>query len=414
VARWGTSSPHLRQNTTIKWLSGETGNTDVDTFYPSPILENQASLFLTGTPTTVATGTLGTVVSKVISTSPVLLQAVLTPSSGSVAVGEFLVNTTHAGNAWIYTNVSGSNYSLSQPLPAASTEAIGTGIPFGTTGSEQNSFTAGDSYTIETFPEVNIASINPTIESWNAANFGGGVYVSNLQIIGPGHGNSPPLVIGASVLLGEVSITGRLPTGNASTIGGPQGNSTNFGYSQEFYNVWSGAAGGEWPMGFPVSATANNSASFFVAGGVFTGGGMFRLGNVNFQQDSILGSAAHAAFFINQGTIGSLYVDTGEALALNVGAVSLTSTLWGPGGMTVNQNARLSYPSGAGAAVANILIQGAITVAGTKGCAVIPTDAGNVGPCNETFSATNLDAVLGATGGCISVPGSGSMCNIGQ
>ena len=194
ITRYGTYRPRLRQSTTYTWMSGESLNNDSDPVYIQPFLENKASVFATGTPTVVATTTLGTITAKSITTSPSLLLAVINTDAASLSAGMFMVNTTHAGEGWLYANTSGSTWSLTQPLPLAQTTAIGTGIPFGAVGAEQNSYTSGDSVTIETFPEVVIGSIDPVVESWNSS-FGGGVYISNVQIQQQGTGNRSPVFI---------------------------------------------------------------------------------------------------------------------------------------------------------------------------------------------------------------------------
>jgi hypothetical protein len=410
ASRWGTYSPRLRQSTTITWMSGESSNNDLDPVYFNPSLENQASAFLTGTPTTVATTTLGTITAKSITTSPSLLLAIINTDAGALAAGDFIVNSTHPGEGWLYANTSGSTWSFTQPLPSAQTTAIGTGIPFGTIGAEQNSYTSGDSVTIETFPSVELSSVSPTVEAWNSS-FGGGIYVSNLTAATSGHGNRAPLFIGASVLFGDVLFQ-RGPAGNASMSSLSQSNSTNVGYSQEFYNCYVNAVGSFWPMGFPISETANNSASFFVTGGAVTGGGTIRMGYVDLQQDVIVGQSAHGSLFLNGGHGTSAYLDTGTTLSIQgPGMFSMSGTLWGPGGLQVNQGARFVYPSGGGAAVANLLFQGAFTVSGqSKGCAVVPTDAA-APTCGRTLSFANLDSDFGAVSGCWSPIGAGQVCN---
>ena len=49
---------------------------------------------------------------------------------------------------------------------------------------------------------------------------------------------------------------------------------------------------------------------------------------------------------------------------------------------------------------------------GTVGCVGIPTVASPTFTCNVTYSSANLDSDLGATSGCLFVPGGGSVCNV--
>lgn len=410
ATRWGTYSPRLRQNTTMTFMTSQTAG-DADPVRLSPYLENLASMFVVGTTTVNATGTLGTITAKNRAT-PQILNSVLVPVSGSIVAEQLMIVTgAHSGEAWIYKDVAGTTWALSQPLaPAQSTAITGTPI-FGTVAAEQDSFTAGDNYTTVTFPSVAITDLEPQVETWGGAGVQAGLYVSNITISTVGGITPSPLIIGDSVMLADVNVL-RMVSGSSSMRASQAQGSSNFGYNQELYNCW--LNGGVWPMGISITQTATISASTFYAGGVVTGGNQNRLGNASLNQDIYLGSGAHGLNAISSGNAVGIYVEASNNLALiGPGSFSTSSFIWGPGSIVVFQNSRLNYPAGATGAATNLIFTGGTTVSGqTTGCIGTTTVGSPTLTCNITYTAAHLDTNLGAVSGCLYAPGGGAICNI--
>lgn len=409
--RWGTYSPRLRQNTTITFLSSQASG-DSDPLYLDPRLENQASLFVTGTQTSVGTGTFTALTAKNRAT-PQQLTVTLSSGTGAAQYVQ-LVDTTNAGNSWLDTNTSGNIWIVTQPLVSAVTTAIGSGIRYGTTAAEVDTFASGDSYTLNTLPFVKIVEISPTVSRWSAGN-GGGVYVSLMQI-GDADNNNDPLNVGTPVLFGEV-VFHCSPTGRTNTSGWSNG-ATSFAYMQEFYNTV--FVDGLWYMGQGMDQPLAHGATALFLGGLVTGNEM-QLGYVDLEQDIYL-QAAHSGLFATSGAkVAGVYQASGTTLSANYGAGSITistdlqggnALIWGPGNVNIGTPGIWMYPSGAGGAAAAFLNTGTFTFAGTyTSCNIAYTADGGSGSSNVTLSAANLDSNLGATIGCCFQPGAGRICN---
>ena len=70
------------------------------------------------------------------------------------SVGELLINTTHASHAFVYKNVSGNTWIVSQPLTSWTPPTI-------TFPSEVDTWATGDAVTAYTLPLVNLV-VHPT------------------------------------------------------------------------------------------------------------------------------------------------------------------------------------------------------------------------------------------------------------
>jgi len=152
VARWQTLEPILRQDTTITSLSADGYNPATGQMTISPHVQNGAQFLFEGTLTTVQSGTLAGRVAKNTSTGQVL-----TFTLGAGLTTPALVTDTNSGStAWLVDNVSGNNWTISQPY------FIQT-VPYGG-ASEANNWTNGDSYTVQTVPIVNVRWWKPSWE----------------------------------------------------------------------------------------------------------------------------------------------------------------------------------------------------------------------------------------------------------
>ena len=153
VQQWGTNAPLLNTPTTITWLSSATDSSDPVICYP--IVQGTTNPFaIQGTtPTLVANIALSGVVPKSRAAgSNSLLQANL---GGSAAQGLLLENLTHPSRAWVYTNVSGTTWNISQPLVKA--VVGGTPVP-----AEVDTWANGDSVNLLQPTAVNVVAVQPT------------------------------------------------------------------------------------------------------------------------------------------------------------------------------------------------------------------------------------------------------------
>lgn len=158
VSKWGTTSPVLRQNTTITWLSSQpTGG--ADPVIATPICVGTTLVLTAPLPTAVHTGTLSGVIAKNQS-----MGQILTADLGFAATPGMLIKNTTIGKtsfAWVWQNVSGTTFKISQPL-APNTPPIAESPP----PTEVDTWANGD-----TFSAYTLISVNITHTSGNAAMF---------------------------------------------------------------------------------------------------------------------------------------------------------------------------------------------------------------------------------------------------
>jgi hypothetical protein len=409
VSRWGTTSPYLAQTTTITWLSSSP-LTDFVAVTPVYAVANAKVLVFQGVPTVLGTVTLGTVTPKNRNT-PQLLTAVM----AGVAEGQFLVNpapngvSANASAAFVYTNVSGNTWNISQPLKRL---PPGTSIS-GTT--EVDTWTAGDVVTIETFPSVNIERVEPTFglvqsnpQTWiNNVNLPDTDSVTNW-----GGTQWGPLVMTESTNHNCVSFNGSIVNFRRNSLG-----------EANVYS-WEQCAStnpGNW---YPPAGDAASLINFY--GGVIKTAQA--LGMVDFDFDTILNQGTTYDWIWSQSAVGLLYLDTNAGLwlmpnsVLNVvsGAAMTPSNqaiIWGPGYIAPTGLSRINYANGAGNAAATFLNGGGIAFYGlvgvTRAClGGTLVAAGGAATCNISLTPANLDTNLGASFGCLGHPTGGpAVCN---
>ncbi len=375
----GANCPRLAQNTTIHVLSSMLSSDAPITI--GGTLQSGAYFAIVGTPTTVSTLTLSSVVAKNRST-PQLLNATL---NGSAAVGQWIANTTHPSGAFAYRSLGANAFAITQPLTRLT-------IPFGGIPTEVNTWANGDSVTLQTFPDVVIASIAITSASPNTSI----AYLQNVNV---------NRVAGATFNIGGTSAH----IYEESSIGASLSNNDpafapydviNCDLYGPFINIAQYQGGGSFSL---FGGDIRNAATTCI--------------NCNPDLDFILGSTAYGTWTALETT----YIDSGKALQVGPGDQSLLGNsvaggagiVWGPGQVQIVGTGRLKYPSGAGAAAASFLQTGAWSVnAQTKACIAQP-GAAAIGACNTTVSAANLDTNAGATAGCLVALGGGSVCNYG-
>src|SRR5579875_459602 len=379
VHRWGclgnaNECPRLRQNTTLTFLSSQSGNSDP--IYFRPALENSAMPIIQCQLTQSAAGTLGTVTARNIS-GGTLLKTTFTVTSGAIAANQLIVNSTHTSRAWTYSNNAGT-WSMSQPMaPYAS----GTSDP----DTEVNTWANGDSFTAYNPTSINLVDAEPVIADFNPSTFGNLLFVQQCNVLDPGGVGDDPLFVNQYVSIVESSVQRyvRMQSPTPSDADTDLANDT--------------LIGGILSAGPP--SVDSTKASFVtpqhVVAGILGGSGAFA-SNVSagiLYSDIII--APSQVPLTTAGIIGDAYVDTGEVVEV-FGPQQVQDRYWGPGIVNVIGSGRLYYPSGSGEAALVFQNTGGLQLNGqTLGCVAKPSSSTIT--CNTTVSATNLDTNLGAT-----------------
>jgi hypothetical protein len=399
VARWGTTSPLLRQNTVLTWMSGEpTATTDEVVFEPE-IGVPGIGAWIVGTLTSSAAGTITVVAAKLASSN----QPLQVTFSGTATQGLLTYNTTHPSKAWVdktSTTINAHVGALStQPMvlltapPALQTILL----------PEVNTWTTGDAYVFQTPPQVNLRVVGAKYvdSNFNLQFQGIGVYVRDVWVPEPGAAGSTQFTLTAKVLMQECRVD---PIVNVPYTIGPA-HDTNV----SFDNNWA-SAGGDFVGGSLVLAGGAYGTIVGVGNSVrstasYVDGDVILHGNWRLQDNP---------YFGNQ--IGLVYADasifiTSSNMQMSSGLYG-DDVIYGSGNLDLFGHGGISYKSGAGGAVhsfAGTTLY--VDFQQTKVCLTVPSISGGFGACNQTLSATNLDSSLGATTGCMGVPFLGGYCN---
>ena len=391
--RWGTYSPRLRQTTTITGLSTQPGNGASDPCYFTTYGENSGGMLIfqgvLNSTTQVATGTITVTAAKNRNT-PQLLNATL-PAGG--AIGQFVVNSTHASAAWIYKNVSGNTWAMSQPFIQQTVPIPAANDP----PAEVDTWTTGDTVTMYSLVGFNIARWSNVQEAIDST-FSTATYATlqDVSILDPVSGTGDQLLVETPQFFAVETSFGRFLTLN-NTIG----------------DLGPGLFNCIYPGGFSSGATAD-SGDISVNGGYIPSAGFSFLGGVNVDGDFIMGVSAPN---FNGGGLGTVYLDTGviatNARIYNADLYIISSAynggqavVWGPGLLDCSGTAQCIFKSGAGQAGTTFKNTGGLrlnqqSVACNGTGANFLSGAGTVNAnanCNITINTTNLDAAFGSTG----------------
>lgn len=379
VARWGTVSPRLRQNTTITFLSSHSDNSDP--VYFRPFIENQAIVVLKGILTQVASGTLGSVTAKSWST-PQLLQADI---GGAGASNQLLINSTHAAHAWVYKNVSGTVFSLSQPMAPISIPSLPMGV-------EVDTFANGDSFTLNAVPAINIVDVEPVVADLSTTGSGtsgvrGYLYLSQLDVLYPAGGNIADTVhVGAYVRSVDVMFHRLVDLSHDKTPvdGFFGGGLLNCNVQSSIYR--------------DPSAIVNT-----VDGGIVSRGQVapVSLGNVVLEGDVIFNGLLQAYFPGEGAGVGCAYIESGSTVVVqhallevnNFGGCGGTTALWGPGAINVRGQGHVAYLNGN--ATNTFLLTGGIKINNFTTACSHTSAAPDVVSCGIALTPGNLDATAG-------------------
>jgi hypothetical protein len=376
VARWGTYRPRLRQNTTVTFLSSQSGNSDP--VYWDPYCEAGAWALIQGSlgaAQQIATGTLSNVTAKNRATPQLLLA-----QSGATATNQLVVNATHPSTAWTYALNAGSIYKMTQPLATQT-------IPFASIyPAEVDTWANGDSVTVYAPVQVNIAETIPSTTDFSAS-FNNALYISSLWVLAPQASSDWRL---------NNLVNIRDVVANRSVLyqGGPLAIGPGWVglISNAYLAMNSGVPNGLYPA---------------MVGGAIAGTG--GEGAIDLDADVIVGASfttLHGSYY------GLVDVESGQQLRTSglffQSAAYAATIFWGSGVLNAQATSRFRYPSGAGAAATTFKVTGGLQLNGQSGAWLVTT-AGSVP--NKTLSAANLDTDLGATTGCYMNPGGASICN---
>jgi hypothetical protein len=396
--RWGTPSPRLQQNTTITFMNSQPDNTDP--VYFNPYMENGALVILQGTlgaNQQIATGTISAT-GFVVKNRATATQ--LQANTGATAVNQLVLNTTHSSYAWVSKLVSGSVYMMSQPMAPTVIPPVG----FLGSGAAVDTWASGDTVTVYQPPTVHFASVQPQLISGNASFTSNGMIIYQLTVLGGAATNlSAFTTVNPFVSFVECTqsptINGTILIATSST----QGSNAPFSINSVFQSLGGGSIG---------------SFINIIAGRID-----FGLYNSALELSNdvwVSKNAGSNGFIIGCNVVailGSVYIDTALNLTghfrgdVALGNPATTLILWGPGSLNLRANARLTYPSGAGAAAAAFLLTGGMNLNGQTGAWLVKTSA--TPTAGKTLTAANLDTDLGATIGSYLNPGGGCITNGG-
>lgn len=389
VAKWGTQQPRLRQDTTFTFMSSQADNSDP--IYFDAYVENGARINFVGVlgaAQTIVSGVLAGVVAKNRAT-PQLLNATL---GAGVAVGSLVVNTTHNSRAWVYANVAGNTWAMSQPLVPAVLPTPSV-VP-----AEVDTWANGDSYTAYNPVSVRFDYIGGRITSSSS----GSIVVNSLTLAAVPSANSfdEARIDSTQTILSECKIL-REQLWRTVEVPGNSG-------------IVNCALAGTSAIQKGLPGTAG---TLFFTGG-FTLANM-QLASVNYTGDVILNSAVDLVTNGYAGGYGTVYVETGRTVRV-LGAGDLNQftqyggpIVWGPGVWNVGSTVRNRYPAGAGLAVATFLNTGGLNLNGQGTAYSVSTGAAAVWS-SLALTPAALDAAQGVAGfgGLAMNPGGATITNL--
>lgn len=398
-ARWGcfgnpTACPRLRQNTTITFLSSQSGDTDPVYFLPA--IEHSAYVVLKGnlgTGQQICSTTLGVVTAKNRGT-PQLLNTTFA-SCTNAGIGQLVVNSTHSSRAWIYKSTGGGAWNISQPVVPNSASSSFVLVP-----SLVDTWANGDTVTVYQPPKVNIAKVVPAMVDFDPGTFNNRLFVYNIAMADPAGAGDGELYMRDQTVVLESSCARSLIAE---------------GVTNKFYNSFMEAVLTTTPCLIP------SGGAYYTCSSVLSGVLSYDGSNFSILRDTQVDGDVIATFLVaGGGQIGTLYSDTGATTFVTaatqvLGTGGYTSgILWGPGSVDVIGSSRLTYRTNAGGAAATFVLKGSILInGGNFGCLGNPGAASAYATCNIGVSAANLDVNLGAASGCIGTPNGAAYCNYG-
>jgi hypothetical protein len=374
LARWNSYTPLLGQATTITWLSD--GQPTDQVIITPRLLANVGSITLTGTPTLIASGTLGTVVPKNRST-PQLLTANLGVDP-TPWIGLRLYNVTR--NAWCWIDgVVASSAVLTQPLAPLVGPLLSPEVAY--PPAMVDSFASGDTYQIWRPTQVQLNDFRPVSYNLQQPSLNMPAAWQNIWV--------PSFPIGSGIT--------RVSNSIAFGVMNRVDRQLQIAFEGETQESGAGALNCWLNGSVNMDATVNGIR--FIGGAVATqnpGGSMN--GSGIWDADVILhGFDANLPY---GSVFGSVYIDNLFAVAARILRIEpadyTTGCLWGPGSMLLLAGSTVRY---AGLAVNALLLKGGITINGnTTASAYDESVDPALWHARRTITAAHLDASI-ASGG---------------
>ncbi len=389
--RWGTNSPRLRQDTTLTFLSSQANANDPVRL--DPYIENGALISLQGAfgpGQTIASGTLADVVPKNRAGGQ-LLEATL--PAGALP-GALIVNTTNASRAWVYKNVSGNTWLISQPLTPES-------VPYTWNPAEVDVWANGDAITLYQPVAVDVVEASPVLADCNSGDACNNPFVIYQATVLDPSGGSAALAISGAMNVALLDSSLRRPL---SITGGAAD------WYPDFIDV---------DIASPLSIDAPAGYLYVSGGQLRAGAAGTQLVGVGLEKDVIAG----VSLALGDGIYGSVFLDQGVTLSAipgvdwswtQAGTGVESPALWGPGALDVSGVARFEYPTGTGGAMATFLQSGGLTIGGQNTACSVDVQNTGVWSCGIALTPANLDSSLasGGFGGLAAVQGGGSLSNV--
>lgn len=360
-----------------------------------PATENGAYFALAGGPPTVVSSGVSITVNAAKNHAAGSNSLLTVTYNASAAVAQLVQNTTHASRAWIYKNVSGNEYTTTQPMVLNSIG--GPSAP-----AEVDTWATNDTVNLLQPVQVNIVDFEPVREDYAA--YTNSSYIYQLTIFDPLGGGQSSVVLGTGVNVYE-SRSQRIISG------GRFSEDWFLGLANFFDDGGIRAATGvDWFGGaLPSTAIFTEIAGYFSEfdGDAIIGGTNYLYGQSGWGQvyiDGLINIAPGGDAVIEQGQYGGNYIYGSAA------------------GNFEPDHATVRYHQGAGGAATYFTAPNLISPGfklnfepQTVGCVLLAGGASLTtapsGTCNVAVTVANLDANLGASIGCIGAPNGGSVCN---
>lgn len=374
VALWGTTAPVLSQNTTVTFLSSQSGTGDP--VIAEPLLVSGTNFILTaGLPAASFTGTLNTVTAKNRASNQAL-QSTFTTTTGAIAANMLLVNTTRGNSrAFVQRNVSGGNWQISQPLtPYPGSGSLGQ--------TEVDTWASGDAINGYVLVGIDLVKLGGQVVDTNSS-LGAGVVLWQVQVQEPTSGN-----FGFDTFVISAECTAFITECNINRSLSANGRPTT---PPQFANVTT--------QGFN---TVGNGA--FITGGIL--GGTLLGHGVTIASDAIIsGSGTYADCGFQSGVCvdTSSVVITAQGNCQNAGGAAI----YGAGKINVQEGC-FRYTSGT--ASTNFPLSGGLRLNNLTTACSLSTSGVLSG---ISLTAANLDASAGSAGfgGLAFIPGGPCITN---
>lgn len=377
--RWGTTSPTLRQNTTITWLSSQTDTSDPVEFDPTLI---GATAILAGQ-WSAAQNVGGGVLAGVVAKNRAGGQLLNADLGAVYAPGTFVINTTAGKSSYavVVALVAGTVHELSQPLTPQTLPVSFVAVP-----AEVDTWANGDTFTVRAPVVVDIARVAPLTTEYVLPNFDSPVTLLHLKIPSfNGAGNTSAL-IGNDTSIVECAADALVVEESS--------NDDEFSFMTN-----SGFVGGVF--GHDNAGLTRSMFGGFVLAPV----GSFVSWSIEF--DAILDQTVASFVLFNtiasssgsRPNIGKAFirgiVEIGGTWSIAGSAFAGSSIVWGPGTFNAIARARLIFNQAVGA-VATFLCA-ALQLNGNGNANAFDYAAGTWS-ATRALTAANLDAAIGAGG----------------